>query len=39
MNTNMKRVVSGIAALGIALSGMAVGAGSAWARGGQRRGR
>ena len=31
MNTNLRRVVSGIAALGIALSGMALGAGSAWA--------
>lgn len=33
MNTNLKRVVSGLAALGIALSGMALGAGSAWAGG------
>lgn len=31
MNTNMKRVISGIAALGIALSGMALGTSSAWA--------
>ena len=35
MNTNMKRVISGIAALGIALSGMALGASSAWADQGQ----
>lgn len=31
MNTNMKRVISGLAALGIALSGMALGTSSAWA--------
>ena len=31
MNANLRRMVSGIAALGIALSGMALGAGSAWA--------
>lgn len=33
MNTNMKRVISGLAALGIALSGMALGTSSAWAGG------
>lgn len=33
MNTNMKRVISGLAALGIALSGMALGTSSAWADG------
>lgn len=33
MNTNMKRVISGLAALGIALSGMALGTSSAWASG------
>ena len=31
MNTNLKRAISGLAALGIALSSMALGAGSAWA--------
>ena len=31
MNANLRRMISGIAALGIALSGMALGAGSAWA--------